>query len=412
MAKYNYDKSVLKGLSIKPFMDQVKVRNEHINQGSTEAPVSIFGANKVAKAIHPEYFEARIVKKIVMPVGGLFIIVPAKDRGFDELPPFRAGQHITVDLDMPDKFTRRNYCVTCAPSAAKGERGSYQLIVSDHGPGHASEFILNNWQEGDVIRFTGPSGEAYYDPIRDAHDVLAIGIGGPCMSLCYDIVEGNVDIDLTALAILPVPEGLSITGIYGELSEKCGGKIHCIPVLLNGEAEGVEKGPINADLLRRIMTDKNTGKLKDMTVFLTCPEPFCSMIEAELKKLGITDRRIRKEPQGNEAPIFAHPAYPAERVVKQFNLKVWVRGECTTLTCSTDKTIVEAVEGAKIKIKTSCRSGHCGMCHTRLISGEYFMPANIDGRRYADKKFGWIHPCCTYPLSDMEIEVFPEVTKD
>jgi len=53
--------------------------------------------------------------------------------------------------------------------------------------------------------------------------------------------------------------------------------------------------------------------------------------------------------------------------------------------------------------------GHCGMCHSRLISGEYYMPETMDGRREADRKFGWIHPCCTYPLSDMEIEVFPEI---
>lgn len=28
-----------------------------------------------------------------------------------------------------------------------------------------------------------------------------------------------------------------------------------------------------------------------------------------------------------------------------------------------------------------------------------------DGRREADRKFGFIHPCVTYPLDDMEIDV-------
>jgi len=408
MAKYNYDKSLLNGLTTKDFMNQVKVRQSHIDAGSTDAPKSVFGPNRLAKELHPEYVEGRIVKKIMMPIGGLFIIVPAQDKGFNELPPFRAGQHITVELDMPDKFTRRNYCISSAPSAAKGEHGSYQLIVSDHGPGHASEYILKNWQEGDVIRFSAPAGETYYDPIRDSKDVLAIGIGGPSMALCYDITEGIVDVNLTAIVMVPVVEGLSVIGMYKEMGEKTGGKIQAIPVLLSGEAEGVETGFVTTDMLRKVMTDKDTGKLKDMTVLLTCPDPICSIIEAELKELGVPERRIRKELQGIEMSVFEMNSYPAEKAVKEYSLKVWVRGECTTLTCTSDKTIAEAVEEARIRLKTSCRSGYCGMCHSRLISGEYYMPESMDGRREADRKFGWIHPCCTYPLSDMEIEVFPE----
>jgi hypothetical protein len=34
-----------------------------------------------------------------------------------------------------------------------------------------------------------------------------------------------------------------------------------------------------------------------------------------------------------------------------------------------------------------------------------FIPEETDGRRIADAKFGYIHPCCSYPLSDIEIHV-------
>jgi len=68
------------------------------------------------------------------------------------------------------------------------------------------------------------------------------------------------------------------------------------------------------------------------------------MIEAELKKLGISERRIRKELQGNEAPVFAMESYPAERTVKQYSLKVWARGECTEITCASDKTVAKRLK--------------------------------------------------------------------
>ena len=53
------------------------------------------------------------------------------------------------------------------------------------------------------------------------------------------------------------------------------------------------------------------------------------------------------------------------------------------------------------------RRGGCGWGHSRLVSGGVYVPAEVDGRRVADKKFGWIHPCVSYPLSDITLEVFP-----
>ena len=65
------------------------------------------------------------------------------------------------------------------------------------------------------------------------------------------------------------------------------------------------------------------------------------------------------------------------------------------------------MERAGIKAPSRCKSGSCGFCHSRLISGEYFVDKKHEYRRQADFKFGFIHPCCTYPESDMEIDVPP-----
>ena len=63
-----------------------------------------------------------------------------------------------------------------------------------------------------------------------------------------------------------------------------------------------------------------------------------------------------------------------------------------------------AMERAGINAPAKCRAGGCGFCHSRLVSGKYSI-AGADKRRLADTKFGYIHPCCTYPDSDMEIVV-------
>ena len=68
------------------------------------------------------------------------------------------------------------------------------------------------------------------------------------------------------------------------------------------------------------------------------------------------------------------------------------------------ETLLVAMERAGLRVPSKCRAGGCGFCHSRLISGEFSI-AGADKRRLADLKFGYIHPCCSYPDSDMEIVV-------
>ena len=63
------------------------------------------------------------------------------------------------------------------------------------------------------------------------------------------------------------------------------------------------------------------------------------------------------------------------------------------------------MERAGLNAPIKCRAGGCGFCHSKWLAGEYHVAEGRDGRREADRKFGFIHPCVIYPLSDMEIDV-------
>ena len=62
---------------------------------------------------------------------------------------------------------------------------------------------------------------------------------------------------------------------------------------------------------------------------------------------------------------------------------------------------------AGIAAPSDCRSGRCGWCRSQLLQGEVYVPQSVDGRRMADKLYGYVHPCCTFPLSDVGINVPP-----
>ena len=64
-----------------------------------------------------------------------------------------------------------------------------------------------------------------------------------------------------------------------------------------------------------------------------------------------------------------------------------------------------ADRAAGIRAPSRCRSGECGWCRSKLVSGEVFVPEESDERRWADREYGYIHPYCSFPVSDLSLDV-------
>ena len=69
------------------------------------------------------------------------------------------------------------------------------------------------------------------------------------------------------------------------------------------------------------------------------------------------------------------------------------------------ESLVVALERAGIRIETGCRSGECGFCRTKVLSGSVYICPENDGRRGADRDFGYVHACAAYPTSDVRIKI-------
>ena len=100
-------------------------------------------------------------------------------------------------------------------------------------------------------------------------------------------------------------------------------------------------------------------------------------------------------PAPAEAPI-PDAAEPAPRFV--ITLK---RGE--RFECAPDETLLEAARRAGLRWPFSCSSGVCGTCRTRRLSGEVQMSQG-GGLRPREVAQGWMLPCCSRPLGDLELD--------
>ena len=398
--KYGYNKKLLKSLSVGPFLGQVKLREKMIAEAPDELPTSIFNANILAKKLHPNVQYA-VVEKITEHVDAKsYTLVADAEKGSEQLAYFRAGQYVSIALDIGDAKLNKPYTIRSCPKDAL--KGTYTITVKRTAKGFASDYILDNWQVGTKVKLSAPLGEFYHQELRDAKQVVALAGGSgitPFYSMAAAIADGTEDFSLTILYGSRTKDAILLRDELEAVAAASSGKVKVVHVLSDEEAEGCEKGFITAELIKKYAPEG------DYSVYLCGPKAMYKFMDAELPNLGLKARRIRKELPGEYGDPTADTAYPKDAAGKTYQITVLIRGEAQTVSCRADQTLLDALEKAGIRAPSHCRSGECGWCHSRLVSGDVYIPEDVDGRRAADKKFGWIHPCCSYPVSDVTLDV-------
>lgn len=398
--KYGYDKKLLKSLSVGPFLGQVKLREKMIAEASDELPTSVYNANILAKKLHPHAQYAVVSAIAEHPGAKSFTLTPDAEKGTGAMAYFRAGQYVSVALDIGEAKLNKPYTIRSCPKDAL--KGSYTLTVKRTANGFASDYILDNWQVGTKVKLSGPLGEFYHQELRDAKQVVALAGGSgitPFYSMAEAIADGTEDFSLTIIYGSRTKDAILLGQELEAVAQRSGGKVKVVHVLSHEDAPGCEKGFLTAELIAKYAPEG------DYSVYVCGPKAMYSFLDQELPKLGLKARRIRKELPGEYGDPTGDAAYPKEAAGKTYKITVLIRGESRSVECRADQTLLDALEKAGIRAPSHCRSGECGWCHSRLVSGDVYIPEDTDGRRAADKKFGWVHPCCSYPLSDVTLDV-------
>ena len=297
------------------------------------------------------------------------------------------------------------YTIRSGPKDALGrENTSYTLTIKLTEPAYASKWILENWKEGDEVEISGPLGDFYYQELKDAKHVVALAGGSgitPFYSMAAAIVSGAEDFDMTILYGSRSYDGILLKDEIEELAASSNGRVKVVHVLSHDEKDGCAHGFLTAELISKYAPEG------DYSVFMCGPKAMYDFCIGECKKLGLKKRRYRAEMSGDYMNVQKNEDFPAETDGREYKLTVDIRGSKRTVPCKGGESLLWAMEKAGIAAPSHCRSGECGWCHSKLVSGKVYVPEDADGRRIADKKFGWIHPCVSYPESDIEICVYP-----
>ncbi len=126
---------------------------------------------------------------------------------------------------------------------------------------------------------------------------------------------------------------------------------------------------------------------------------------SELEAFKLKRKQVRRELFSGKDDVMKFSEFPKELAGKEFTLTVNIGGLTTSIPAKAGENLVVSLERAKLAPPSRCRTGECGFCHSQLLSGDIFVNPDDDGRRAADKKYKGFHPCASYPLSDLEIEI-------
>lgn len=386
-------------LSPNRFMERLAERQARVEQASADPLPKDYAVNALARALHPQrqFLKVAAVTELEKDCK-CYRLEADPARGTSACAYFAAGQYLTVFLNVDGMPINRAYSISSSPKEALD--GFYTLTIKYVEGGLASRYILDTWEVGTPVEVSAPEGTFEYQPLRDAPHVIAVAGGSgitPFLSLAKAIVDGDEEFTMTLLYGSRTVDNILFREEFDRLAAATD-KLNVVHVLSHEEREGYEHGFVTAELIQKYAPSG------PYSVFLCGPQQMYRFVDGELEKLGLEPKYIRHELFGEFHNPKQEADYPAD-APETVKITVTIQGESCTVTGSANDSILQTLEKHEIAVPSRCRSGECGWCHSRLISGKVYIPKALDGRRLADSKYGYVHPCCTFPLSDIEIEV-------
>ncbi|MBE6919086.1 MAG: iron-sulfur cluster-binding domain-containing protein [Ruminococcaceae bacterium] len=390
-------------LDMLKFKNMAKVREQAIQAAPAKEIKGEFAINNNAKLLHPDHQKLVVSEIIDHPGAGAKTFVFKSAEG-KPLAYFRAGQYLSLKLQIGESFVTRPYSISSSPQWTL--EGKVAITVRTNPGGFVADWLLENLKVGDGVIASGGEGQFYYEGLRDAKNVVALAGGSgitPFLSMAYAIRDGIEDFNLTIIFGSRTEENILFREELDAICAACD-KVKVVHVLSDEEKEGFEHGFITAELIQKYAKDP-------YSVFICGPEAMYRFVSGEIDKLGLPGKNVRREMLGVTKKVWEQEGYPAECKDKTFKLTIRQGPNEYVVDASANEPILVAIERAGVAAPSRCRSGECGWCRSKLVSGQYFTPAENEGRRHSDVVNDYIHPCCTFALSDMVIEVPGEYLK-
>lgn len=315
---------------------------------------------------------------------------------FNYLP----GQFLTVTLPIGEKPIRRSYTISSSPT-----QGYYcEITVKREDQGAGSRYLHDCVKEADTLEVQAPSGKFIFTG-NESESVVLIGGGvgiTPMMSITRALTDMAYPGDIDLVVACRDSEHFIYEAELRRLQQRHP-NLHVFVAMSRLEAPlpDIHAGRLSQELIEQWIPNIAAKWIQ------LCGAP--TMMEATkqmLRNLGVSPDRIHTENFGSQQKPQAKLA-KRKQSSKHTPGRPVVTASFSSSSKSTqllpDETLLEAAERIEVDIEYSCRTGTCGVCAVRLLSGEAVMDVE-DGLDPEDKARGMVLACQARSTRDVTVE--------
>jgi ferredoxin-NADP reductase/DMSO/TMAO reductase YedYZ heme-binding membrane subunit len=307
---------------------------------------------------------------------------------FQHLP----GQFLTLRLNLDGREVRRSYTIASSPT-----RTAYcELTIKREEEGLVSRHLHDVVREGATFSVSAPAGRFTFTG-AEAEDIVMIagGVGiTPLMAKIRYLTDLAWPGKIHLVYSVKTERDIIFRSELNELQRRFRNLKVDVTVTREASVEWTGKrGRLSAAMLMNIVPD-----IAKSRVHLCGPTEMVEPLKKALRELGVAEGQMKSEAFGS----------PSRKRSDGSTALMPEGGENTNGAASTPtirfarsnkclagvgtRTVLELAESQGIAIPYDCRSGVCGQCKTRLLSGSVVM-ATEDALDPVDRANGVILAC-------------------
>lgn len=356
-------------------------------------------AGKTARQMKPHFRGELVVSDIVQESHHVKTFRLAMPDGTDIPWTHQPGQFVTLTLDIDGEPVRRCYTMASPPT----ERRHVDLSIKCLPEGRVSGWLHERLKTGDRLHVSGPAGVFWFDGLSsDSVVLIAGGIGiTPLMSMLRYLTTSNWQGEILLINVVSSPRD----AVFLDELEQMSRQFPNVRVVNHFSREQPvpiaavpnERWEIRSGRLSKESLATFAPELALAPVYLCGPTDMMAVTLGFLRDLGVPETRLHTEefqlpPESVQALDIAAgngPEIASTIAFTQSGRTIHVDGR---------KTILEAAEDAGVDLPWDCRSGICGTCQVRCISGQVVMAERVALSK-EDERQGYVLACQAIPVS-------------
>jgi len=295
------------------------------------------------------------------------------------LAPFKPGQYLTFQLDLPgrDKPLVRCYSLSDCPQQTDYYRVTIKKEKApadrpDLPPGASSTYFYDVVKEGDILNVKAPTGHFFLDMTKTNPVVLIAGGVGitPMLSMANAIVASGTKREAWFfLGVRNQREHIHKAELEKLAAENDNIRLHiCYSKPGPEDVKGRDyhhEGRVSAELFREVLPSSN------FEYYLCGPGAFMKSITDGLEAWGVPEKDVYFEAFG-PATVKKKAAVPTpEETVHLAKINVTFGRSGKTVRWEPSMgNLLDFAHAQGVRIDSGCCAGGCGTCAVAIKSGE------------------------------------------